>query len=57
MKSTYKKSPSYTRFQQGPLVLIKDDNLPPLRWATGRIVQTYLGKDGITLVADKVKSL
>lgn len=33
------------------LVLIKDENLPPLKWRLGRILQTYAGKDGISRVA------
>ena len=34
------------------LVLIKDDNLPPLRWNLGRIVRIHPGADGISRVAD-----
>jgi hypothetical protein len=34
----------------GQLVLIKKDNLPPLRWVTGRIVQLFPGQDKITRV-------
>lgn len=34
------------------LVLIKDNNLPPLKWALGRIQRLYPGKDGIARVAD-----
>ncbi|XP_047998564.1 uncharacterized protein LOC125235950 [Leguminivora glycinivorella] len=34
------------------LVLIKDDNLPPLKWQLGRIVKTIPGKDGVSRVAD-----
>lgn len=33
------------------LVLVKEDNLPPLQWRLGRVVQTYPGKDGISRVA------
>ncbi|XP_050302413.1 uncharacterized protein LOC126740435 [Anthonomus grandis grandis] len=36
---------------QGTLVLIKEDNLPPLRWKMGRIVSIHPGKDGIPRVA------
>ncbi|XP_076549204.1 uncharacterized protein LOC143306713 [Osmia lignaria lignaria] len=35
----------------GTLVVIKEDNLPPLRWKLGRIVATHPGPDGITRVA------
>lgn len=34
------------------LVLIKDDNSPPLMWSLGRIVRTFKGRDGISRVAD-----
>lgn len=35
----------------GTLVLIKDDNLPPLRWKLGRIITLFPGKDGVSRVA------
>nr|XP_049704894.1 uncharacterized protein LOC126056305 [Helicoverpa armigera] len=34
------------------LVLIKDDNLPPLKWRLGRVITTFPGKDGLARVAD-----
>lgn len=34
------------------MVLIKDDNAPPMKWKLGRIVATYPGSDGICRVAD-----
>uniref|UniRef100_A0A2A4JM97 Uncharacterized protein n=1 Tax=Heliothis virescens TaxID=7102 RepID=A0A2A4JM97_HELVI len=34
------------------LVLLKDDNMPPLKWKLGRIVATYPGRDGVSRVAD-----
>lgn len=33
-------------------VVIKQDNLPPLKWMLGRIVKTIPGKDGVCRVAD-----
>lgn len=36
----------------GDLVLIKDENLPPLKWLLGRIVKLYPGTDGVVRVAD-----
>lgn len=33
------------------LVLVKDDNLPPLQWRLGRVLKTTVGKDGIARVA------
>lgn len=43
----------------GDLVLVKDANLPPLRWRRGRIVNLFRGKDGTprsaeVLVGDSV---
>ncbi|XP_044746498.1 uncharacterized protein LOC123308039 [Coccinella septempunctata] len=35
----------------GQLVLIKEDNLPPMRWRMGRILELFSGKDGIARVA------
>ncbi|XP_075157744.1 uncharacterized protein LOC142231011 [Haematobia irritans] len=35
----------------GAMVLVKDDNLPPLKWKMGRIVETICGSDGIVRVA------
>lgn len=34
------------------LVIIKDDNLPPLKWLLGRVLRTIPGKDGVSRVAD-----
>lgn len=33
------------------LVLIKEDNAPPMKWHLGRVLQTFAGKDGISRVA------
>ncbi|KAJ8979834.1 hypothetical protein NQ317_009593 [Molorchus minor] len=33
------------------MVLVKDDQLPPLKWSIGRVVQTFPEKDGIARVA------
>lgn len=38
--------------KENMLVLLKDDNLPPLKWSLGRVLKTYPGKDGISRVAD-----
>lgn len=37
--------------QTGVLVLVKDDNLPPLKWKLGRIIEIFPGQDGIVRVA------
>lgn len=34
------------------LVLLKDDNLPPLQWRLGRILSLFPGKDAVSRVAD-----
>lgn len=34
------------------LVLLKEDNLPPARWATGRITKKHVGQDGLTRVVE-----
>lgn len=34
------------------MVLIKEDNLPPLKWKLGRILRTHPGKDGVSRIAD-----
>lgn len=36
----------------GSLVLLKDDNLPPLKWKMGRILRVFPGRDGISRVAE-----
>lgn len=39
--------------KEGTLVLIKEDNLPPLKWRLGRVTKSlYPGSDKITRVAD-----
>ncbi|XP_044313282.1 uncharacterized protein LOC123037283 [Drosophila rhopaloa] len=37
--------------QAGSMVLIKEDNIPPLRWRLGRIESTISGEDGVERVA------
>lgn len=37
-------------FENGQLVLLKEDNLPPSQWKLGRIIQTHPGDDGLTRV-------
>lgn len=35
----------------GSLVIVKEDNVPPLKWNLGRVVQLHPGEDGIIRVA------
>ncbi|XP_061724312.1 uncharacterized protein LOC133530418 [Cydia pomonella] len=36
----------------GDLVILKDDNLPPLKWSLGRVETLHPGSDGVTRVVD-----
>ncbi|XP_077277117.1 uncharacterized protein LOC143905530 [Temnothorax americanus] len=36
--------------QPGSMVLLKEDNVPPLKWLLGRIIETFPGRDGLTRV-------
>ncbi|XP_055632731.1 uncharacterized protein LOC129773180 [Toxorhynchites rutilus septentrionalis] len=36
--------------EKGRLVVIKDENTPPVHWPTGRIIELHPGADGITRV-------
>lgn len=36
--------------KKNSLVVLRDDNLPPLRWALGRVIETHCGNDGIVRV-------
>ncbi|XP_049882518.1 uncharacterized protein LOC126378330 [Pectinophora gossypiella] len=40
----------------GDMVILKEANLPPLKWKMGRIHQLYPGKDGIARVVDVMTS-
>ncbi|XP_050360272.1 uncharacterized protein LOC126780058 [Nymphalis io] len=39
-------------FKPNTMVIIKEDNFPPLKWHVGRIVKNIPGNDGISRVAD-----
>lgn len=38
--------------EAGTMVLIKEDNLPPLCWKLGRILETFPGRDGVVRVVN-----
>ncbi|XP_061706222.1 uncharacterized protein LOC133517094 [Cydia pomonella] len=38
--------------QQGDLVLIKEENQPPMLWRLGRVLKLHTGSDGVPRVAD-----
>lgn len=46
------KQSSNTVLKVGTLVLIQEDNTPPLLWKVGRVIRLYPGSDGITRVVD-----
>lgn len=46
-----KRTNSIRPITEGMMVVIKEDNLPPLKWKLGRIISTHPGKDNITRVA------
>lgn len=41
----------------GSLVLIKEDNLPPLKWRLGRVTRVFPGADGVSRVAEVETSM
>ena len=45
------KQKSQNLLKVGSLVIVKQDNMPPLKWNVGRVVQLYPGADGIIRVA------
>lgn len=49
-RSKWQRHTSTDHLQPGRLVILKDDNLRPLQWKLGRIVQTFPGNDGIVRV-------
>lgn len=40
-----------TVLQEGTMVILKDENLPPLRWQLGRVTEVIPGIDGVSRVA------
>ena len=45
------KQKSQNLLKVGSLVIVKQDNMPPLKWNLGRVVQLHPGADGIIRVA------
>ncbi|XP_013194101.2 uncharacterized protein LOC106137743 [Amyelois transitella] len=52
LQARTKRTKDDTPLKPGMLVVIKDDNLPPLKWHLGRIIDIFPGKDGVARVAD-----
>lgn len=42
---------SSTLFQPGTMVLVIDENLPPLKWQLGRVTEVFVGDDQVIRVA------
>ena len=51
-KKWFKNGP---QISAGDLVLLAEDNIPPLSWKTGRVIDAYTGNDDIARVV-KVKT-
>ncbi|XP_033228998.1 uncharacterized protein LOC117180617 [Belonocnema kinseyi] len=47
LQQRYKWQDSCNNLQIGSIVLIKHDALPPSKWQLGRIIKTYVAKDGL----------
>lgn len=45
------QAPTDNQIQVGDMVLVKQENTPPLQWPLGRIIEVFPGQDGITRVA------
>lgn len=52
--STLQMRPKWTSYTEPPvvgdLVLLREDNVPPLEWRRGRIISVFPGKDGVVRV-------
>lgn len=45
---------NYAKLTIGDLVLLHEDNVPPLSWRLGRVARLFPGPDGVSRVADVV---
>lgn len=43
---------SPSKLEEGTMVLIKEDNIPPMKWLLGRIIKVYAGDDDVIRVVD-----
>jgi len=51
------KKPNNKEIKIDSLVLLKDKDIPPLRWRTGRIIETHVGSNGyVRVVSIKTSS-
>ncbi|XP_055604068.1 uncharacterized protein LOC129752306 [Uranotaenia lowii] len=56
LQGRYKRWKPPVQISVGQLVVIKDENTPPMRWRLGRIQQLHPGEDGIVRVATLLTS-
>ncbi|XP_033231913.1 uncharacterized protein LOC117182907 [Belonocnema kinseyi] len=49
-RSKWRNNPTDEEIKVGILVLLKEDNLPPLSWKLGRIVEVHPGRDNVIRV-------
>lgn len=52
LQQRHKWRTASSNVQAGQLVIIKEDNVPVMKWPLGRIVKTYKGPDGFVRVVD-----
>ncbi|XP_059220886.1 uncharacterized protein LOC131995801 [Stomoxys calcitrans] len=52
LNKRYKWNKPQSNMQPGTLVLLKEDNLPPLSWRRGRVIRTIIGSDGLCRMVD-----
>lgn len=52
LQSNYKWQRPCKNIKVDDMVLVHEDNLPPMKWVTGRIINIVTGSDGHTRVAD-----
>ena len=50
LQQRHKWAQSKTNLQlvSGTMVIVREDNLPPLKWRLGHITELYQGKDQVT---------
>lgn len=47
LQNRYKWNTKEENLQIGDFVIIKEDNVPPNKWVTARVIETYPGKDDL----------
>lgn len=52
LQQRFKWQRQFNNLKNGDMVIIKEDNIPVMKWPLGRIIQVYPGDDGAARVAD-----